>query len=80
MKYGSTTSIRLPPQLKKQLEEASTILHRGKNWIIKEAIEEYLIKHKQILLEEEAHRQSILASQSDKDSTWDEETDTTGWI
>lgn len=78
MNYGKTTSIRLPAELSEQLEQASQTLHRGKNWIIKEAVQEYLIKHGHAVLAEEARRQSILASQSDNEKPW-EDTDTSGW-
>lgn len=79
MNYGKTTSIRLPPELSEQLDKAALVLHRGKNWIIKEAVEEYLVKHSHVLLADEAHRQSLLASRSDDDNAWDEDTDTSGW-
>lgn len=79
MNDGKTISIRLPAELRDQLEKASHALHRGKNWIIKEAVQEYLVKHGHATLAEEARRQSILASQSEADKPWDEDVDTSGW-
>jgi hypothetical protein len=37
-----TTSFRLPPELRQRLEETARRLGRGKNWIIVQALEEYL--------------------------------------
>jgi len=81
MAHNITTSIRLPPTLREQLEKATHHLHRGKNWIITKALEEYLEKLHQNVLAEEAHRQSLLASQvENKDEDWEQNTDTRGWI
>lgn len=81
MAKGTTTSVRLPPQLVDQLEHACISLHRGKNWIIIRALEEYLSTLSKQSLMVEAKRQSILASKEDKkNETWDEDTDTSGWI
>jgi predicted DNA-binding protein len=41
MQHGITTSIRLSPELRNQLEEAASSLHRGKNWIITKALEDF---------------------------------------
>jgi predicted transcriptional regulator len=81
MKRGTNTSVRLPPQLVDQLEHAATSLHRGKNWIIVKALEEYLGNMDKQMLRAEAKRQSIIATQAaKKNEAWDEDTDTTGWI
>ncbi|OAI49667.1 hypothetical protein AYO45_06900 [Gammaproteobacteria bacterium SCGC AG-212-F23] len=80
MKYGTTTSMRLPPELREQLEKTSRALHRGKNWVVREALQEYFVKHSQISLVEEAKRQSILVSQLESEKPWDNESDTSGWI
>jgi len=40
----SVTSIRLQPELEKTLDETATKLQRSKNWIINQAIKEYLNK------------------------------------
>lgn len=82
MAHHITTSIRLPLPLREQLEKASHNLHRGKNWIITRALEEYLGKLNQSVLAEEASRQSRLASQIvDKENEdCEQNTDTTGWV
>lgn len=81
MTKGTTTSVRLPPKLLDQLENVSVTLHRGKNWIIIKALEEYLGHFNKQALIGEARRQSILASKEDQQyDTWDEDTDTSGWI
>lgn len=79
---GTITSIRLSPKLCSQLEKASRKLQRGKNWIINHALEEYLAKLGQQKLMDEAHRQSVLASQKDtkENKPWDEDSDTSGWV
>jgi len=40
----SVTSIRLQPEVEKTLDETATKLQRSKNWIINQAIKEYLEK------------------------------------
>lgn len=77
-----TTSIRLPSKLREQLEKTSRKLHRGKNWIITKALEEYLAKTGHEDLAKEARRQSLLVARLDKeaDKDWEENTDTSGWI
>lgn len=78
---STTTSIRLPDNLKLELEAVSRQLHRGKNWIISEAIRVYLEGLKNPSLRAEARRQSLLASQKEKSDTFLEDiADTTGWV
>jgi predicted DNA-binding protein len=57
-----TTSIRLEISLSKKLERAAHNLHRGKNWIISEAVRKYLEQLEHPNLAEEARRQSLLVS------------------
>ena len=59
---SSTTSIRIPDDLKLSLEKTSRRLNKGKNWIIKQALAEYLQRHNMDLLRAEARWQSIAAS------------------
>ena len=59
---SSTTSIRIPDDLKDRLESTARRMNKGKNWIIKEALAEYLQRHNMDLLRAEARRQSIEAS------------------
>ena len=58
----STTSVRLPDELKTRLERASRRLNKGKNWIVVHAVLEFLERHEMTDLRAEARRQSILAS------------------
>jgi predicted transcriptional regulator len=81
MAHLITTSIRLPPDLRERLEQAAHTLHRGKNWLIIKALEEFLGKLGQNALLEEAQRQSLLASQNEHEENedWHRNNDTTGW-
>lgn len=58
---SSTSSFRISGELRFRLEEAARRLSKGKNWIINQAIEEYLDRHGRTKLREEARRQSLLA-------------------
>ncbi|MEI6790322.1 MAG: hypothetical protein WCK42_03975 [Myxococcaceae bacterium] len=78
---STTTSIRLPENLKLELETVSEQLHRGKNWIIAEALRIYLKSLRNPSLEIEARRQSLLVSQQEKSDTfWEDNADTQGWV
>jgi predicted transcriptional regulator len=59
---SSTTSIRIPDDLKVRLESTARQMNKGKNWIIKQALAEYLQRHNMDWLRAEARRQSIAAS------------------
>lgn len=59
---SSTSSFRIPNDLKASLEETAVRLNRGKNWIINQALREYLERHNEDWLRAEARRQSLLAS------------------
>ncbi|MDT8377222.1 MAG: ribbon-helix-helix domain-containing protein [Mariprofundaceae bacterium] len=77
-----TTSIRLDKSLAHRLDDAAARLHRRKNGIIVRAIEEYLEKHADTLLQEEARKQSLLASSQDcanEDELWESAHDDSGW-
>jgi predicted DNA-binding protein len=82
MAKGMTTSIRLTPELRQQLDYLSHFLHRGKNWIIIQALKEFMNKNNYTFLLEEAKRQSLLASQceiNEDEKIWEENIDETGW-
>ena len=81
MAHTVTTSIRLPPNIRNELEVTSHKLHRGKNWIIIKALEMYLAKINLITFADEARRQSILASHADVEESedWENNSDTSGW-
>jgi len=72
MARTSTTSIRLDETLASRLDDAAAKLHRRKNGIIVRAIEEYLERHTDDLLRDEARRQSLLASRYQADAETDD--------
>jgi predicted transcriptional regulator len=59
---SSTSSFRIPDELKGRLEQAAERLKKGKNWIINRALEEYLERHSVEAFRAEARRQSLAAS------------------
>lgn len=59
-----SSSFRISDELKVQLEHASARLNKGKNWIINQALKEYLERHSFEAMRAEARRQSILASKT----------------
>lgn len=77
---STTTSIRLSDDLRFELETVSAQLHRGKNWVISEALRLYFASFKNASLAAEARRQSLLVSQKDRDDTLWEDADTQGWV
>jgi predicted DNA-binding protein len=80
MAKGVTTSIRLESDLRDQLEHASQVLHRGKNWIIQQALQKYLAEMDFADLAKEARRQSLIACRAARDESWEDlEDDVEGW-
>ena len=81
MPASITTSVRLPHPLRRDLERRARVSNRGKNWIIKEALEQYLYGSAQDELRREARRQSEIASRrTPRDAGWGERGgDTDGW-
>lgn len=81
METNAITSIRLKPEMRQQLEYVSKELHRGKNWIINQALQNYLSALNSQMLVKEAKRQSLLAShaQNHDEISWEENSDTTDW-
>ncbi len=75
MPASTTTSIRLPKELKRELERKARSSKRGKNWVIKEALELYLLGSSHDALRAEARRQSILVSKHETkdDAVWTEQ-------
>jgi len=77
-----TTSIRMDGSLAHRLKDAAAKLHMRKNGIIVRAIEEYLDKHSDNLLKEEARKQSLLANHLDSTSeceAWEQSHEAGGW-
>lgn len=81
MTKGVTTSIRLEVSLSKKLETAAHNLHRGKNWLISEAVRRYLEQLENPNLIQEARRQSLLVSEQKNQDTdlWEMNSDQEGW-
>ncbi|WP_341788313.1 ribbon-helix-helix protein, CopG family [Rickettsia endosymbiont of Lasioglossum villosulum] len=81
MAKSITTSIRLELSLNKKLEKAAYDLHRGKNWLITEAILMYLKQLENSSLAEEAKQQSLLVSKMEKSDNdlWETNSDQTNW-
>jgi predicted DNA-binding protein len=78
-----STSVRLPRELSRELARKARSTKRGKNWVIKEALELYLLGSSHDALRKEARRQSLLVSrQSTKDDAdWTDQAaaETEGW-
>lgn len=81
MHTSSITSVRLNPEVIKQLDFAAKSLHRNKNWIINQALQTYLHSLLATELTKEAKRQSMLASHKiDPDEKlWEENADIEDW-
>ncbi len=81
MTKSITTSIRLELSLSKKLEKVAHNLHRGKNWLISEAIRKYLEQLENPNLAQEARVQSLLASKQRNTNTdlWEINSDKEGW-
>jgi predicted DNA-binding protein len=83
MTRSVTTSVRLTADLRLQLDHAAHRLHRGKNWIVSQALVEYLAKLDESKLVNEAQRQSLLAKEADQANEdieiWDQNQDDAGW-
>jgi len=82
MAQTCTTSIRMDESLAHKLDDAAAKLKRRKNGIIVHAIEEYLEKHADELLKEDAERQSLLARRADagdEGELWQAAHDDRGW-
>ncbi len=78
---SSTTSVRLPHPLRRELERRARATKRGKDWVIKRALEHYLYGSAHDELRRQARSQSLLACQSSPLDAARAETagDTTDW-
>lgn len=76
-----TSRVRMSLELRKRLEQTARTLKRRKNWIITQAIEEYLQKWHKAALAAEARRQSMLVSAktAGDEDFWEEQADSRGW-
>ncbi|MBA3849642.1 MAG: hypothetical protein C0502_06555 [Opitutus sp.] len=62
MPASKTTSVRLPPHLSRELARRARATKRGKNWVIKEALEQYLLGSANDRLRQECREQSLRVS------------------
>jgi predicted DNA-binding protein len=78
---SSTSSFRIPEDLRIRLERTARHMGRGKNWLINRALEEYLNKVGREALAAEARRQSLAASgvTTKDEEFWQKQADTTSW-
>jgi predicted DNA-binding protein len=78
---STTSSFRIPEDLRVRLAQSARRLKKPKNRIIVEALDEYLRKTSRETLAAEARRQSLLASASPgrDDEFWEKLADTRGW-
>lgn len=81
MPASTTTSIRLSKELGRELARKARSTKRGKNWVIREALELYLLGSSHDTLRLEARRQSLLAGKrAPADARWTERGgDTDDW-
>lgn len=75
------TSIRLEASLSRKLKKVAHDLHRGKNWLISEALRIYLEQLENQNLVQEARKQSLLANKQKSINTdlWEVNSDDEGW-
>ena len=71
------TSIRLQPDLEPTLEKLATKLHRSKNWLINQAIREYIEKNQ---IEAKRWEETLLALESVKSGKGISEEDVDIWL
>ena len=77
-----TSSFRISDELRLRLEAAAGVSGKGKNWILNQALREYLDRIREDSLTAEARRQSLLASgEPDPDAKfWSDQADDRNWI
>ncbi len=69
---SDTTTVRLPPDLKKRLETVARRQARGKSWIIQRALDEYLTRAQTDGASIEIKGQCGAANRADrKDPNWE---------
>ena len=73
----SVTSVRLQSELDTQLDTIAQNLHRSKNWLINQAIREYIEKNKQ---ETKRWEDTLVALESVHKGHGFQENDVTKWL
>jgi predicted transcriptional regulator len=79
---STTPSSRISDELRIRFEEAAKASGKGKNWILNQALRDYLDRMREDQLAAEAPRQSLLAGkQTNPDELfWNSRTDDKDWI
>lgn len=81
MAKGKTTSMRFEPQLASRLEREAKRLHRGKNAIISEALEQYLDAVDRNRVQQQLVEEcQLLAAENSQAATWELLEDDDGWV
>jgi predicted transcriptional regulator len=73
----SITSVRLQSDLETQLDTLANNYHRSKNWLINQAIREYIEKNKQ---ETKRWEETLIALESVKKGLGFKEDDVNDWL
>jgi predicted DNA-binding protein len=79
---STTSSFRISDELRIRLEAAASQLGKGKNWILNQALREYLEGLREDSLAAEARRQSLLAGglTTPEERFWAGQSDDRNWI
>ena len=79
---STTSSFRISDELRARLESAAAQLGKGKNWILNQALREYLERIREDSLAAEARRQSLLAGgrATPEEQFWAAQADDRNWI
>jgi len=78
---STTSSFRIGDDLRISLEAAASALDKGKNWILNQALREYLDRIREDSLAAEARRQSLLADSriTPEQQYWASQADDSDW-
>ncbi len=85
MEKGTITSVRLASPLRVRLDEMARQLNRRRNWIISEALKEYLVRHGHNILEAQVREESLKIAEQEKNLSvwnqehWEQNFDVAGW-
>jgi predicted DNA-binding protein len=79
---STTSSFRISDELRIRFEAAASRSGKGKNWILNQALREYLERMREDSLAAEARRQSLLASgqTAPEAQFWAAQADDRHWI
>ena len=79
---STTSSFRISDELRARFESAASQSGKGKNWILNQALREYLERMREDSLAVEARRQSLLAcgKATPEERFWAAGADDSGWI